>query len=129
MRFSDFSHFRLFLNSRFSAILHRPTHKITTFARFNFALALKCPKSAKNNVTRKFPLLQYITVPILWVLSTLLLQLSCWHMTKEMRGVPGLLHIYRSAYLRVMHDAQIACTHKMVHLAKKGWQHTIHVEK
>ena len=33
-RFSDFCHFRLFLNSRFSAILHRPTHKINTFACF-----------------------------------------------------------------------------------------------
>ena len=45
-RFSDFWHFRLFLNSRFSAILHRPTHKINTFA--------------KINVIRKFPLLQYL---------------------------------------------------------------------
>ena len=33
-RFSDFWHFRLFLNSRFSAILHRPTHKINSFACF-----------------------------------------------------------------------------------------------
>ena len=32
--FSNFWHFRLFLNSRFSAILHRPTHKINTFACF-----------------------------------------------------------------------------------------------
>ena len=58
-RFSDFWHFRLFLNSRFLAILHRPTYKINTFACvFNFALARKC---AKINVTRKFPLLQYMT--------------------------------------------------------------------
>ena len=33
-RFSDLWLFCLFLNSRFSAILHRPTYKINTFARF-----------------------------------------------------------------------------------------------
>ena len=53
--FSDFWHFCLFLNSLFfSAILHRPAHKINTFA-----LAQKWAKSTKINVAQKCPLLQY----------------------------------------------------------------------
>ena len=34
--FINFWHFCLFLNLLFSAILHRPTHKINTFAHFKF---------------------------------------------------------------------------------------------
>ena len=62
-RFSDlWLFFCLFLMSRFSAILHRPTRKNKHFrCIFIFALAQKCAKSAKINVARKFPLLQYST--------------------------------------------------------------------
>ena len=53
-RFSDFWHICLFLNSLFSAIIHRPTHKINTFVRFQIRTSSKVGEKREN-----FPLLQY----------------------------------------------------------------------
>ena len=46
--FSDFWHFRLFLNSHFLAILHRPTYKINTFACFQFRASSEMREKREN---------------------------------------------------------------------------------
>ena len=50
---SDFWHFCLFLNSRFSAILHRSTHKINTFVHFLFRGSSEVREKCENLCSAK----------------------------------------------------------------------------